>query len=201
MTRSNIFIFLGVLLMGCEPSPTLPRLQKDAVILAFGDSLTYGTGASPESSYTSILGELTGLTVVNAGVPGEISRNGLQRLPNLLDAHEPNLLILIHGGNDILRKIPANQTENNIRAMIEAARQRNIAVVMLGVPRPGLFLMSSAGFYQEIQSSLQVASDLETLPEILGDQKLKSDMIHPNVDGYRIMAENIYRLLQQNGAL
>nr|WP_305909555.1 hypothetical protein [Methylomarinum sp. Ch1-1]MDP4522474.1 hypothetical protein [Methylomarinum sp. Ch1-1] len=85
--------------------------------------------------------------------------------------------------------------------MIEEANRRNIDVVLFGVPRPGLIMMSSAALYQQIAENQAVVHDLNTLPEILGDPALKSDMIHPNDRGYRIIAENVYRLLQQQGAL
>lgn len=197
-----IVISIFILLSGCDQTtPKLTKLPADTVILAFGDSLTYGTGASSGQDYPSILEQLTSLHVINAGVPGEISRDGLKRLQPLLDEHQPDLLILIHGGNDILRRIPAQQTADNIRQMIAEARQRNTHVIMMGVPQPGLFLMSSAEMYQQIAENQKIATDLETLPEILADPGLKSDRVHPNEEGYRIMAENIYRLLQENGAL
>ncbi|WP_349432119.1 arylesterase [Methylomarinum sp. Ch1-1] len=196
-----LFACFLMLLFGCEQPPQLNKLPTEAVILAFGDSLTYGTGASPQRNYPSVLSQLTGLQVINAGIPGEISRNGRKRLPDILDKQQPDLLILIHGGNDILRKIPPQQTQENIRQMIEEANRRNIDVVLFGVPRPGLIMMSSAALYQQIAENQAVVHDLNTLPEILGDPALKSDMIHPNDRGYRIIAENVYRLLQQQGAL
>nr|WP_305909554.1 GDSL-type esterase/lipase family protein [Methylomarinum sp. Ch1-1]MDP4522473.1 GDSL-type esterase/lipase family protein [Methylomarinum sp. Ch1-1] len=104
-----LFACFLMLLFGCEQPPQLNKLPTEAVILAFGDSLTYGTGASPQRNYPSVLSQLTGLQVINAGIPGEISRNGRKRLPDILDKQQPDLLILIHGGNDILRKIPLNK--------------------------------------------------------------------------------------------
>ncbi len=202
MKRISTMTFLALMLLACEQSAKLiNKLPDDAVILAFGDSLTFGTGSSANQNYPSRLSQLTNLQVINAGIPGEISSNGLRRLPAALDTHQPDLLILIHGGNDILRKIPSRQTANNLEKMVELARLRDIDVVMLGVPQPGLFLMSSADIYHQIAERLQIASDMETLPEILGDSALKSDMIHPNNEGYQTMAENIYRLLQEQGAL
>lgn len=135
------------------------------------------------------------------GIPGEISRNGLIRLPALLDAHQPELLILIHGGNDILKKISRKQTTHNLKQMINEARQRNIKVVMLGVPKPSIFLLSSAEIYEQIAEEQEVPVDLETLPTILSANHLKSDAIHPNDEGYRLMAENIFTLLIETGAL
>jgi acyl-CoA thioesterase I len=196
-----VWLFISLLVSCGQPDSSLTFLAEDAVILAFGDSLTYGTGASPGNRYPDILSELCGRSVINAGIPGEISQQGLARLPDLLDQHEPDLLILIHGGNDILRKISSSVTADNIRQMVAEARLRNIQVIMLGVPQPGLWLMSSAEIYRQIAENQTVVADLDTLPDILGSRRLKSDMIHPNDEGYRVLAENIYRLLQEKGAL
>lgn len=185
----------------CNEQIPLPRLSEDAVILAFGDSLTYGTGASSKNDYPSILSELTSLTVINEGIPGEISRNGIKRLPGLLDKYQPELLILIHGGNDILRKVSRKETAKNLGQMITEAKKRNISVIMLGVPKPGLFLLKSAEIYVNIANEYQTPAGLEVLPEVLGDNSLKSDPIHPNDDGYRLIAERIFELLQETGAI
>lgn len=190
------------LLTACYETPRpLTKLPGDAVILAFGDSLTYGAGASAGHDYPSILGKLTTLEVINEGVPGEISSDGLKRLPALLDEYHPKLLILIHGGNDIIRKIPSEQITDNLKQMITEAKNRNIEIVMLGVPQLNLMLLNSADFYRNIADSQQVLIDLDTLPDILGDNSLKSDMIHPNDAGYQLMAKNIFKLLQDAGAL
>ncbi len=170
-------------------------------MLAFGDSLTYGTGASPDQSYPAILSQLTGRRVINAGIPGEISADGLLRLPALLDEHQPHLLILIHGSNDFIRRLPGEQTADNLRRMVAAARQRNIDVVMLGVPHPGLVMLSSADLYRQLGENLQIAADLDSLPEILAKPSLKSDLVHPNAEGYRLLAQKISSLLHRQGAI
>lgn len=197
------FLLLSILMVivsACEKELQLPALSENAVILAFGDSLTYGTGASNQSDYPTILAELSTMEVINAGVPGEITVNGLRRLPGLLDEYQPDLLILIHGGNDFLRKKPESDTVSNLSSMIDLAHDREISVMLLGVPKPGL-LLSSADFYQTLADQKGVPVDTEILPDILGDQDLKSDTVHPNDKGYRIMAEAVYGMLQKHGAL
>jgi acyl-CoA thioesterase-1 len=200
----NILFFLPLLmtLASCsKPAHSLNKLPNQAVILAFGDSLTYGTGASRQRDYPSILAKLTSRQVINAGRPGEVSGDGLRRLPALLDRHQPHLLILIHGGNDMLRRIPAEQTAENLKQMIALARDRQIGVVMLGVPSPNIFWLASADFYQTLAETWKVPIDLETLPEVLGDNSLKSDLIHPNDQGYERIATQIHGLLVESGAL
>jgi acyl-CoA thioesterase-1 len=119
----------------------------------------------------------------------------------LLDQYQPELLILIHGGNDMLRNIPNEQTADNLNRMIAEANGRHIEVVMLGVPKFNLLSLNSADFYQTVAETRQILIDLNTLPDILGDNSLKSDLIHPNDAGYQLMANNIINLLRQAGAL
>lgn len=200
MKWTMVFALLG--LIACnQQATTLNKLPDDAVILAFGDSLTYGTGAAADHDYPTILAGLAGREVINAGVPGEISSEGVQRLPTLLDEYQPSLLILIHGGNDILRQIDPAQTRDNLIAMITEAKQRNIAVVLIGVPKFGVLFLHSAEIYAEVAQSEHVPVDLESLPTILASNTLKSDTVHPNDQGYQELANNIAALLRQQGAL
>jgi len=170
------------------------------VVLAFGDSLTYGTGAPRGESYPDLLSESINRQVVNAGRPGEISRDGVARLPELLDTHAPALLILCHGGNDILRKLNSSETKANLERMIEMAQRRGAEVVLIGVPKPGL-LLGDADIYPQVAAEYSLPYDGEILADILSDRELKSDTIHPNADGYRRLAEAIHRLLQRSGAI
>ena len=207
ITRRNqflVFLLFAILtialLTACSSSPKLPHLASDAVILAFGDSLTFGTGAEPTQSYPAVLEKLVDRRVVNAGVPGEVTGDGLARLPEFLDQEKPALLILCHGGNDQLRRLSKQQTANNIREMIQLAQKRKVAVVLLSVPAPGLSL-SPPPMYKEIAKELSVPIEEEALSAILADGSLKSDLIHPNATGYRKLAEAITVLLKKNGAL
>jgi lysophospholipase L1-like esterase len=162
-----------LLIFACKDnSKSLTKISDNAVILAFGDSLTFGTGVPIEKAYPNVLAKLSRHEVINEGIPGEISAEGSQRLPDLLDEYHPELLILIHGGNDILKKIPEPETLHNLNDMITAAKSRNVQVVMLGVPKPGLFFMESAQVYETIAETHNLVMDLDILPEILGDKEL-----------------------------
>lgn len=194
-----LLITLGLLLLlslaGCrDRTPQLTSLDPDAVILAFGDSLTSGYGAGSTASYPAVLESLTGCRTVNAGRPGELSAEGLKRLPNLLQHYQPDLVILCHGGNDLLHRHDSARTAANLRRMIEAVQGSKAEVVLLGVPQPGLWLRA-APFYQEIADEYRIPCNSNILPEILSRRELKSDTIHPNAAGYRQLAETLARLI------
>jgi acyl-CoA thioesterase-1 len=189
-----------LLASGCGQQSKLQPLAPDAVVLAFGDSLTFGTGANEEESYPAQLARLSGRRVVREGVPGEVSASGLKRLPGMLDEHRPRLLLLCHGGNDFLRRLPKAEAAANVRAMIRLAQSRGIDVVLIGTPEFGL-LLSPPDFYAEIAKELRVPYEGGVLSTILRDSNLKSDQVHPNAQGYRMMAERVYALLKKAGAV
>jgi lysophospholipase L1-like esterase len=193
-------LLLLALLAACDGQPKLPRLAPDAVVLAFGDSLTFGSGANPHESYPARLEALIGRKVVSAGVPGEVSAAGLARLPSALDEAKPQLVILCHGGNDLLRKLDDAQAANNLRAMVRLAKARGAQVVLIGVPKPGL-LPSPAGFYEDIAREFKLPYEGAALRKILTDNSLKSDLVHPNSAGYARLAEAVAVLLRKASAV
>ena len=193
-------VTLAVLLGACGGGSRLERLEPGAVVLAFGDSLTHGTGAGPVESYPAVLERSIGRKVVNAGVPGETSAQGLARLPNVLDEVKPKLLILCHGGNDFLRRLDENAARDNIRAMIRLARDRGIPVVLLATPKPGV-PPSIPAFYGEMAADLRVPFEEAVMRAVLVDNRLKSDLVHPNARGYAQIADAVKKLLQNSGAL
>ena len=190
-------LILALALTACERAATLRPLEPDAIILAFGDSLTYGSGAPTEASYPEVLAGLLDRRVITAGVPGEVSADGRERLPALLEEHQPSLVILLHGGNDLLRRKDQGETAENLRSMIATARAAGAEVVLIGVPRPGLFL-NAADFYAELARELGLPYDGDTLPNLLGDASLKSDAVHLNAAGYRRLAEAIDALIARS---
>ena len=186
---------------GCgEKNSSLSPLSSSSVILAYGDSLTYGYNVKRSESYPAKLEVLTGISVINSGVSGEVSAQGLKRLPKVLDEHHPQLLILCHGGNDLLRKMDLEEMESNIRGMIQLSLDRDIPVILLGVPKPGIFL-SSFDVYKKIANSMNIIFIEDLISDVLGKKSLKSDSIHPNKKGYNVMAEEIYSLLLDKGAI
>jgi lysophospholipase L1-like esterase len=192
-----LFLFLGV---ACSDRPRLKPLAPDALVLAFGDSLTWGTGGGENGSYPYQLEQLIGRRVINAGVPGEISAEGVRRLPGLLEEYRPQLLILCHGGNDLLSRMERHALRANLRQMIETARQAGVEVVLLGVPGIGL-LIEPPALYAELAREFKLPFLEDTLAELLTERKYKSDAIHLNAAGYRQLAQAIRELLKRTQAI
>ncbi|NJC89394.1 MAG: arylesterase [Desulfuromonas sp.] len=189
------WLLLALLATACDRTPKIAPLPTDAVVLAFGDSLTHGNGAPEGEAYPEVLAGMLGRTVINAGVPGEVSAAGLTRLPQLLEQYRPRLVILCHGGNDFLQRLDRAQTAANLAAMIEMIRASGADVVLVGVPEFGLIL-NPPKFYQETAERFGIPYEGEIVSDLLGDRDLKSDSIHPNAAGYRRMAEAIYKLIK-----
>ena len=195
-----LFLVAVLLPTACSKTAQLPLLVSDATILAFGDSLTAGTGAGETESYPAVLSILTGLKVINAGVPGEVSAGGVQRLPELLERKSPSLLILCHGGNDLLARQNHQQIADNLRQMIRMAGERRISVLLIAVPSPD-FSLKPPSLYEDLAKEFKIPIETKALSHILGRSFLKSDHIHPNAAGYRMLAEALAKLLKKSGSL
>jgi acyl-CoA thioesterase-1 len=196
----GVAILCGLAATGCDQTPTIEPLADDAVILAFGDSLTFGTGAKKEQAYPAQLQALISRTVINAGIPGEVSMSGLRRLPALLKQHQPDLVIICHGGNDILRRQNLQQTSNNIQQMIDISRSYGAEVILVGVPKFGIFLASTE-FYTELADLNHLPIENTVLSDVLKVASYKSDQIHPNAEGYRVLAQRLAALLEYSDAI
>ena len=196
-----------LLLTACSQPPapkSLPELNSDAVILAFGDSITYGTGAARQQSYPAQLAGMTSLKVINAGVPGETTVAGLKRLPGVFEKVKPDLVLLCLGGNDFLRRLNRDEARANLAAMIEWLQAQDVPVVLVTVPELGFGLtgtLKPAAMYAGLAQQYKLPLQNDILAEVLSDRGLKSDAIHPNAAGYQRIAEAIQVLLQELGSL
>lgn len=198
--RLFVALVAVLFLAACDRGPTLPRLGPHDVIVAFGDSLTHGTGASPDTAYPAVLAALTGHTVINAGVPGDTTGSGLARLPAVLDQHKPRLVLLCLGGNDMLRRQSAVAIENNLRLLVQTVRASGAEVVLIGVPEPTVF-GGAPDLYARVARDMRLPLEADVFDEVLKDNRLKADPIHANAAGYRVVAERLARFLRDSGAL
>ncbi len=204
-TRFIFYVLLlttgAISLVSCgSTTPQLKPLSSSDVIVAFGDSLTYGTGASTEASYPAILEKIIGIKVMNEGVPGEETADGLKRIGSVIDKYHPRLVIVFLGGNDQLRKRPFEEIKANLKKIIQLIRNNGIDVLLIAAPRPSLNL-SVPGLYAELGEEMNIPVDDTTLANLLSQQEMKSDYIHLNAAGYKALAESIAETIKKTGAL
>jgi len=197
-----ILLLAGSLLLKQSSTSTLQTnsLDKQSVVLAFGDSLTYGEGA-PNKSYPTQLQALLQMKVINAGISGEISSSGLARLPSVLEKYHPSLVILCHGGNDLIQKKSKEILSTNLVRMIQLSKASGAQVLLVGVPNFKMVRFSTEALYENIAEQEQVLYEGEVLEKIENSSALKSDRIHPNAKGYGLIAEAFYKVLNDNGIL
>ena len=124
----------AILLSGCRKTTKLAGIRSGQTVLAFGDSVTFGTGAASGEGWPTLLAQKTGWNVVNAGISGDTAKNGKNRVSALLDAHRPALVIIEIGGNDFLRRQPSSVVKEDIRQIIQAVRRAGAVVALVAVP-------------------------------------------------------------------
>jgi acyl-CoA thioesterase-1 len=201
--RRALLAAVALAAAGCgRKQPTGSELPRDGVVLALGDSITHGTGADPAAAYPAQLAALTGWRVVNGGVPGDTTAQALERLPALLSEHRPTLVIVSLGGNDFLRRIAAADTEAALRRVVTLAREAGAQVLLVGVPQPSIGAAIGAGLsdhplYERLADELALPLHAGGWSRVLGDDKLKSDQIHANAEGYRVFAEGLAATLRE----
>jgi acyl-CoA thioesterase I len=170
-------------------------LDKDSVVLAFGDSLTHGFGASGSTSYPAYLQQKSGLKVINAGINGEVSEEGLLRLPTYLQ-QKPDLVILCHGGNDILQKLPHEDLKKNLTQMVRLIKDSGAEVILVAVPDFHIFGFGTLSLYDEVADEEGILLEDDVLTHIELNRALKSDYVHPNAKGYEKMADAFMKILK-----
>ncbi|MBK9447037.1 MAG: arylesterase [Betaproteobacteria bacterium] len=195
-----------LLLAACGRSEKLPALPRGSVVLAFGDSVTFGTGAAPGQDWPSVLAELSGWRIVNAGVPGDTAEAARQRIAPLLDEHRPALVIVELGGNDFLRRRPQKQVKEDLRQILSVIRASGAHAVLVAVPELSLLgavtrRPDDAPIYAELAKEEKLPLIPDVFAGILARPELCADQIHPNAQGYRQMAEGVQAALKKTGLL
>ena len=206
MKKLLFVICLVIQLAACGGDPHFTALPKQANVVILGDSLTYGTGANHGEDYASILASKTDWHIVNAGVPGNTSSNGLERLPAILEGDKIDLLIVELGGNDFIRRVPVKETSQNLKTILAQAKARQIPTLLLAIPEFSPFgaavgHLSDHPIYEKIAEETATPLVEDIFSEVLGNNALKADPIHPNADGYRVVAENLQQALIKLGLL
>ena len=203
---AGLLAALAAPLAACgRKAPRAQALAPEATVLALGDSLTAGLGASPDAAYPAVLQRLSGWKVINGGVSGDTSAQALARLPALLQAHSPALVIVSIGGNDFLRRQDASATRSQVRQICEQARASGAQVLLVAVPE--LSLMAAAGrlsdhaLYEEVARELKIPLHAKGWSGVLAQERLRSDQVHANAAGYEQFAQGLVDTLQSTGLL
>ena len=197
-----LFLLCG--LSACSKPET--ALPAQTTVLILGDSLTQGVGASSaQTSYPALLKQQTQWNIINGGVSGNTSTQALARLPELLQHHQPKLVIISIGGNDFLQRLPNSDTQANIAQSIALSQQSGAQVLLVAVPE--LTLAAAVGhpndhaMYADLAQIQQVHLLEDAWSDVLGDEALRADPVHANDTGYQVFTESLTKRLQQIGWL
>ncbi|MDQ5908365.1 MAG: Arylesterase [Pseudomonadota bacterium] len=200
--------FSGLLLLflaGCGQPPKLQPIPPGASVLAFGDSVTFGTGAPAGQDWPTLLAEKTGWQITNAGIPGDTAEQAQHRLPDLLVENRPALVIIEIGGNDFLKRTPQPEVKADIRRIIQAVKGVGAQAVLVAVPEWSLLNLlarkTDAPIYRELGKEEGVLVIEQVFSDVLSQPELCADRIHPNAKGYQVMADGLYDALKKAGAL
>lgn len=205
--RTLLCAAAGIAVLGaCSKQPKMTPVPAGSTVLALGDSITFGTGTTPDASYPTVLAQLTGWKVVNAGIPGDTSAGALQRLPDLLKEHAPPLVLVSIGGNDFLRRMSQAQTRDNIRNICQQAAAGGAQVLLIAVPELSAVAavarsLSDHPMYAELAKELKIPVHASGWAEVLSDPKLRSDPIHANAAGYAKFAGGVAETARKVGLL
>ncbi len=201
----KLILIVVLVLMACsEKHPPQPTIMQGSTVLILGDSLSFGTGAKPEEAYPTLLEKTTGWHIVNAGIPGDTTSGGLQRLPDLLETHQPKLLLIELGGNDLLRQVSVKQVEENLKSIIAQAKALGVPVALVAIPEISPFMaavgnLSDHPLYARVAEEMQVPLVTDVFSDVLSKRDLKSDQIHPNAEGYAVVASGMRKALKALG--
>ena len=172
----------------------MPHATRDGPIIAFGDSLVYGTG-STGGGFVRLLAERLGTPIENLGIPGDTTADGIARLDEVIERH-PAVVILLLGGNDYLRQVPRDETFANLAKIIERLQADHIAVLLIGV-RGGLIRDIFAERFEQLADRYHTAYVHDVLDDTLGVSRYMADQVHPNDAGYGVIAERVYPVLKK----
>ena len=199
-------ITFGVLLVlgavRCGPgAPSAPNLRvtDGSTIVFLGDSLTYGHRVDRGEDFPSRLARVLPLPVVNAGRSGDTTGRALARFERDVVPHDPAIVVVLLGGNDMLRRVPRETAHGNLEAIIRAILRIGAVPVLIGFDM-GLFGKGYGSIIEEVAVASGAVYLEGVVDEVLRDPALKMDPIHPNPEGYRIIAEQLEAPLRELAA-
>ncbi len=168
---------------------------KPGLIVALGDDLTAGFGVGPDENYVAVLSKTLGLEVVNAGKNGDTTETALTRLDTDVRALNPRVVIVLLGGNDILRGFAPQEVEQRLASIVQKLQIGGARVLLLGV-RGGAYKHDYDTVYNRVASTSQAAYLPNILEGIVDNAELMADPIHPNANGHKKIAERMEKRLR-----
>jgi len=162
-------------------------------VVALGDSLVSGTGASRGADFVSLLSGRVGLPIANLGAPGDTTADALARIHEL-DDYNPKVIIVLVGGNDYLRRVPDETVFANLAQIIEDIHKRGSIVLLVGI-RGGVLGDPYAARFEQLAQQYGTAYVADALKGLFGDERYMADSVHPNDAGYARLAERIAPVL------
>ena len=189
---------------GCTKSNITNLESQGKNIICFGDSITVGFGAQEGQDYPAALAKMTKFPVINAGINGDTSSEGIKRIDTDVLSKDPLLVIVEFGGNDFLGKTPVEETVKNIEEMIKIIQSKGAMVAIADIST--FVVMNDYGKeFRRLSKKYGTILIRGILDGIITDPELKSDFVHPNSKGYQLIAHRIYRgiipYLNQNAIL
>jgi lysophospholipase L1-like esterase len=168
---------------------------KNKTIVAYGDSLVFGYGATPGNDFVSLLGQNLNRPVINLGVSGDTTLDGVKRMGEV-KKHNPGTVLLLLGGNDFLRRTDESVTRENLRTLITTFQQDGAVVVLVGV-QGGILFDGRDDMYKSLAEEHGALYVPNVLEDIFGNATLMFDGIHPNDAGYREIANRFTRIFEK----
>ena len=191
-----VAVLLGAVWSSSDVTPPASRPTAGRHVIAFGDSLVAGVGASAGRDFVSVLSARVGVPIINAGRRGDTTASALARLDAAVLSRSPRVVIVLLGGNDFLQRVPTETTFANLRTIVSRVRARGAAVVLVGV-KVDLFRDSYGAEYERIGREMSAVVVPDILDGILGRSGRMSDSIHPNDEGYAIIADRLERVVRE----
>jgi len=188
-----ISVILLFVLGGCA-KPEISNLNSQGKqIICFGDSITFGYGASEGEDYPTALAKLIKRPVINAGVDGDTTFEALERLEQDVLSKDPYLVIVEFCGNDFLRKIPRKNTVENLGVVIDRIQAKGAIVALVDISAGGVFLDEYRKDFKKLAAQKKAIFIPAILHQIITSSNMKSDFFHPNARGYKLIAERVYK--------
>ena len=195
--RFWVMVLLGFGLVGisaCAKKEIKNIDSEGEELICFGDSITFGYGVKPGEDYPTLLSKMTNMPVINAGLDGDTSITALKRIKADVLDRKPFLVLVEFCGNDFLKDVPQDATINNIREMVLKIQKEGAITAIVDVSA-GLFLRDYRVKFSKLAEETGSIFVPAVLSGIITNPSMKSDFMHPNPQGYKIIAERIYRAI------